>query len=150
MKICTIAGACVTRIDGIAFSPAGAELHVAHPVYDVVVKGSCTHEVTILALNDFFGNAAESLIGRHKSLRVKISLGGRRLRWINAFLKAPYLILDRDGFSAVFRAKCQEKYAVSMFMLLQYFPLPRGFCGGCRSTKYALGQVGIIIKHSRL
>ncbi len=87
-------------------------------VYDVVVKGSRTNEVTLLALNDLLGNAAESLIGRYKSLRVKVLPRGWCLRCINAFLKTPYLKAEFDGFSTVLGAKRQEKYAVSIFTLL--------------------------------
>ena len=118
VKVSAVSCADIACINSVPLTPARAVFHVAHAVDDVIVNGTGSHKVALLAFDNCLGYVFKILINWDEAVWLKTFFPIIGLRTVCGFFNAFYPIMDIDSLCAVFRPELKEKNLITVFGFL--------------------------------
>src|SRR4030095_3891755 len=125
VKITTIAGADIARIDGVATAPTSTRFIVTHAADDVIVQRFRPLKIIVFSRYSFLSKRLERFVYRHQFFRAKIPRGVCIARRVSSFFLAHDLVSQLDRFATVLRLRIDNANVIAVIAVLNLIPFHR-------------------------
>src|SRR5205807_5694693 len=122
VEIGAVTGAHITGVLGVAATPAGPGLVVAHAAHHMIVQRFRAIEIVSFSRRRFLSERPEGFVNRYQFLRTQITCGFCILRRIRRFFLAHDTVSHLDRFAAIFRPELENTNVIAILAVMSLFP----------------------------
>src|SRR5438876_7681530 len=122
LEIGAVTGAHITGVLGVAATPTGAGLVVAHAAHHMIVQSFRAIEIVSFSGRRFLSERSEGFVNRYQFLRTQVACSFCIVRRIGGFFLAHDTVSHLDRFAAVFRPGLENTNVIAILAVVSLFP----------------------------